>query len=322
MEAHSVIDNNIEKKHTWCCSTPIPFFAASMLSLEKEATTQTPPTRDDDAVLGVKETSNTQDHMASRLGGSRESETALPTDSHTEEAETTRASLYANQQAKKMHELGQNDVDDHRQSSGTQQYEPSPSDDVSLNIGGAAQEDDADMEIRRHDEPGADERRVVFLPPPRVSPVFVPPRSSYPVGPPPIGSAYGTPPVGQIGVHYPREVVRIERDYSGGDLVQFYPLYPIELEGRITPTQWLDTVNGINEILMSAHSLKRAALDHIFSALTLYISSLIFSSHYDKEMSRLRSFIEQCNQQLYHSQGLNILWPRPSGFLFMEIEYY
>ncbi|CAG7847974.1 SubName: Full=Putative uncharacterized protein {ECO:0000313/EMBL:EGN94093.1} [Serendipita indica DSM 11827] len=187
------------------------------------------------------------------------------------------------------------------------------SDDVSLNL---------EPETRPHENAGGEERRVAFLPPPRISPVFVPPRSAYPVGPPPIGSAYGTPPMGQIGVHYPREIIRIERDYSGGELVQFYPIYPIELEGRITPTQWLDTVNGINEILISAHSLKRAAFHHILSVLTLYISSMLMDSHYDKEMSRLRTFIDQCNEQLYHSQGLNILWPRSNGFLFLEIEYY
>ena len=37
-------------------------------------------------------------------------------------------------------------------------------------------------------------------------------------------------------------------------------------------------------------------------------------------MRRLRTFIDQCNQQLYHSQGLNILWPQPSGFLFVSID--
>jgi len=46
------------------------------------------------------------------------------------------------------------------------------------------------------------------------------PRSSYPIGDPPIGSAFGTEPMGQIGVHYPREMIRVERDYSGGELVQ------------------------------------------------------------------------------------------------------
>lgn len=46
------------------------------------------------------------------------------------------------------------------------------------------------------------------------------PRSSYYVGPPADGSAFGTEPMGEIGVHFPREIVRVERDYSGGELVQ------------------------------------------------------------------------------------------------------
>lgn len=56
----------------------------------------------------------------------------------------------------------------------------------------------------------------------------------------------------------------------------------MELEGRITPTQWLDTVNGINEILISAHSLKHAAFHHVLAVFTLYVSTLMIRSHYDK----------------------------------------
>ena len=59
------------------------------------------------------------------------------------------------------------------------------------------------------------------------------PHSAYYNGPPPSNSAYGTPPVGQIGVHFPREIVRVERDYVGGELIQFSSIYPIELEGRV-----------------------------------------------------------------------------------------
>lgn len=59
------------------------------------------------------------------------------------------------------------------------------------------------------------------------------PHSTYYFGPPPSDSAYGTPPIGQIGVHHPREVVRIERDYVGGELIQFSPVFPLELEGRV-----------------------------------------------------------------------------------------
>ena len=62
------------------------------------------------------------------------------------------------------------------------------------------------------------------------------PVSSYYYGPPPANSAYFTPPMGQIGVHHPREIVRVERDYSGGEIVQFASTFPMELEGRVSHT--------------------------------------------------------------------------------------
>jgi hypothetical protein len=33
-------------------------------------------------------------------------------------------------------------------------------------------------------------------------------------------SVFGTDAVGEIGVHHPREIIRIERDYSAGELPQ------------------------------------------------------------------------------------------------------
>src|SRR5258708_358627 len=59
------------------------------------------------------------------------------------------------------------------------------------------------------------------------------PQSSYYFGPPPVDSAYGTNPIGHLGIHHPREIFRVERDYTGGELVQFSPTYPLELEGRV-----------------------------------------------------------------------------------------
>ncbi|KAJ7771952.1 Golgin subfamily A member 7/ERF4 family-domain-containing protein [Mycena maculata] len=148
------------------------------------------------------------------------------------------------------------------------------------------------------------------------------PKSSYYFGPPPSDSAYGTPPVGQIGLHHPREILRVERDYTGGELVQFAPIYPLELEGRITPTQFLETINAINELLISAHSLRHSFLDNMLSVLTLQLSRVLVTSHYEKEMHRLQQLLEQLNAEVYNPVGLNILWPRRVAFLFMEIEYY
>ncbi|KAH9949447.1 Golgin subfamily A member 7/ERF4 family-domain-containing protein [Amylocystis lapponica] len=148
------------------------------------------------------------------------------------------------------------------------------------------------------------------------------PRSSYYYGAPPEDAAFGTPPVGQIGVHHPREIVRLERDYTGGELVQFAPTYPLEFEDRITPTQFLETINAINELLISAHSLTHSFVDTAFAFLTLQLSRLVLLSHYDKEMRRLHQLIDDLNTRLYNPVGLNILWPYKVGFLFLEVEYY
>jgi hypothetical protein len=40
--------------------------------------------------------------------------------------------------------------------------------------------------------------------------------------------------MGRIGVHHPREIVRVERDYTGGEIVQFATVYPMELDGRVS----------------------------------------------------------------------------------------
>ncbi|KAI0089867.1 Golgin subfamily A member 7/ERF4 family-domain-containing protein [Irpex rosettiformis] len=148
------------------------------------------------------------------------------------------------------------------------------------------------------------------------------PRSAYYFGPPPLDSAYHTDPIGQIGVHHPREIIRVERDYVGGELVQFASTYPLELEGRITPTQFLETINAINERLISAHSLKWSCFDNALSFFTLQLSRLFVSSHHDRQMRLLRKTIDEINTTLYNPVGLNILWPRNVAFMFLEIEYY
>ncbi|KAG8927327.1 hypothetical protein FRC01_007662 [Tulasnella sp. 417] len=148
------------------------------------------------------------------------------------------------------------------------------------------------------------------------------PRSSYYVGPPAMGSAFGTEPMGTIGTHYPREIVRVERDYSGGELVQFYPTYPLEFEGRITPTKFQASINEINEVLISAYSLRHSALENVLGVVTLYLWTMLTETHYDKEMRRLAQLFDQLNKEVYNPAGLNLLWPRKVGFLFLEIEYY
>ncbi|KIM48461.1 hypothetical protein M413DRAFT_37010, partial [Hebeloma cylindrosporum] len=143
------------------------------------------------------------------------------------------------------------------------------------------------------------------------------PKSAYYFGPPPPDSAYGTAPVGQIGVHHPREILRVERDYTGGEVSQFAPIYPLELEGRITPTHFLESINAINELLISAHSLRHSLFDNIMGIFSLQVSKLFLRTHFEKEMLRLRDLIDDLNAGLYNPVGLNILWPRNVAFLYV-----
>lgn len=51
---------------------------------------------------------------------------------------------------------------------------------------------------------------------------------------------------------------------------------------QITPTQFLETVNSINEVLISAHSLRHSFVDNALSFFTLHLSRLVTTSHYEK----------------------------------------
>jgi hypothetical protein len=148
------------------------------------------------------------------------------------------------------------------------------------------------------------------------------PKSSYYYGPPPPDAAFGTDPIGQIGVHHPREVIRIERDYSGGEIIQFAPVYPLEFEGRISATRFLESINSVNEILISAHSLSHSCLDNALAFFTLQLSKLVKTSHYEKEMRRLKQLMDNLNRETFNPVGLNMVWPRKVAFMFLEIEYY
>lgn len=111
-----------------------------------------------------------------------------------------------------------------------------------------------------------------------------PPKSSYYTGPPPPGSAFGTPPLAIIGKHWPREMVRIERDYtmSACHVPQFYTSFPLELEGRLTPTQFTELINDINALCIRANNAAWAALDNGLAVLTLWISPFLLGTHFGR----------------------------------------
>ena len=51
---------------------------------------------------------------------------------------------------------------------------------------------------------------------------------------------------------------------------------------QITPTQFLVTINAINELLISAHSIRHSFINNVLAVFTLQISRLFVVSHYEK----------------------------------------
>lgn len=115
---------------------------------------------------------------------------------------------------------------------------------------------------------------------------------------------------------------RIERDYSIGEVTQFYPTMPAELDGRLRAVDFSETINDINTLLLSAQARGWALLDNVLMMTTFFLSPYILGSHYNREMARLNAYIDTANHTLFHPAGLHLVDPRAAAFLFLEIEYY
>lgn len=51
---------------------------------------------------------------------------------------------------------------------------------------------------------------------------------------------------------------------------------------QITPTQFIEMINIVNESMISAHSLRWSCLDNAIAVFTLYLSRLLVRSHYER----------------------------------------
>nr|ODN91272.1 hypothetical protein L203_01477 [Cryptococcus depauperatus CBS 7841] len=139
------------------------------------------------------------------------------------------------------------------------------------------------------------------------------PRSAYPRQALPPMSYYHQPVTGEIGKHLPKEMVRIERDWSEGEICQFETIFPMELEGRVEPAQLTTFLNNINEKLREAYAVGPTVADNLIAVATLWSSLLWRESHFEKA--------NQANHDVFNPVGLNVLSPREVALQFLEVEY-
>ncbi|RCH82505.1 Golgin sub A member 7, partial [Rhizopus stolonifer] len=82
----------------------------------------------------------------------------------------------------------------------------------------------------------------------------------------------------------PLKTIRIERDYSLGDgIVRFFTEFPEDLQGRITPEEFLHTIQEINTRMDYADRISwRVIFENVMETLTIYIWPVFFSTHYQR----------------------------------------
>lgn len=57
---------------------------------------------------------------------------------------------------------------------------------------------------------------------------------------------------------------------------------PLTSLRQITPTKFQASINEINEVLISAYSLKWSALENVLGVMTLYASTFLIETHHKK----------------------------------------
>ncbi|CED83937.1 Uncharacterized conserved protein [Phaffia rhodozyma] len=120
-------------------------------------------------------------------------------------------------------------------------------------------------------------------------------------------------------VEHPQAVIRIQRDWTTGDIAQFLPDYPSELEGRITQNEFLDLINSVNTVLLEANSFRHAVWDNMLMVATMHLSLLFKKSHFEKKLEGLEVVLRRANESTWNPQGLHVQDPKLCAFSFLEI---
>ncbi|KAJ2455307.1 Golgin sub A member 7 [Coemansia sp. RSA 2336] len=114
--------------------------------------------------------------------------------------------------------------------------------------------------------------------------------------------------------------VRVERDYSQGDVRRFQVAMPEQLGGRIDELKFKRFVRRLNKMLADAEGATlRNVLEGCLAYATLYISTLVVKPHFKRVIERISAFVARENKELFEPAGLLVLDPLQTAFMFIEI---
>ncbi|KAI1727357.1 golgin subfamily A member 7/ERF4 family domain-containing protein [Ditylenchus destructor] len=112
----------------------------------------------------------------------------------------------------------------------------------------------------------------------------------------------------------------VERDYSQGLAVRFIKDFPSSLEGIVSRDDWEETIETINAEFTVAEQVCLASVaETVLGLFSCYISRLFFPTRYQKQLDKVRRYIDVQNKRIFLPVGLCLLDPMERGLRIIEI---
>lgn len=112
----------------------------------------------------------------------------------------------------------------------------------------------------------------------------------------------------------------IQRDYSNGLAVKFNATFPQELVGVVDPQLFCETINEINRLFNEAESLSILNVsESIVACLSAFLIYTCIDTHYNRCLKKVKRHIEQQNDTVWRSKGIEIKDPMERGLRVIEI---
>jgi hypothetical protein len=112
----------------------------------------------------------------------------------------------------------------------------------------------------------------------------------------------------------------VDRDYSDGLTVKFINDFPSALEGIVSRDDWEVTIDTINNAFAEAEEVCLSSVaETVVSFCTCYLSRLCLNTRYEKQIFKVRDFIERQNKRVFLPVGLCMTDPLEKGLRMLEI---
>lgn len=105
-------------------------------------------------------------------------------------------------------------------------------------------------------------------------------------------------------------------------ICRFETIFPLELEGRIQPSELSSFLNAINTKLAEAYAMTPNITDNLIAVATLWTSLLWKTSHFEKKLREVEKMIGDANKEMFNKAGLNVLSPRDVALQFVSLLFF